>query len=97
MNDKLPGIDTPACRRAVERANAHGAGPLPVDGYQQTVDLCGHVANGWLFRFGVVCNLNIPEVEQESFAGAAGCLVTNDGQVRDLPGPVLMDMLRALE
>lgn len=78
------------------RAQAHGAGPLPVDGYQQIVELCGRVASGWLFRYRIICNLDIPVLEQELFAGSVGCLVADDGQVRDLSGPMFMDMLHTL-
>lgn len=96
MDDHFPCIDASTCSQALRCAQAHGAGPLAVDGYQQTVELCGRIASGWLFRYRVVCNLNVPVEEQESFAGAAGCLVTDDGQVKDLSGPVFMDMVRSL-
>lgn len=85
------------CRAAYSRAQDHGAGPLPVDGYQQTVELCGRVASGWLFRYRIICSLDLPAHEQESFAGAAGCLVADDGQICDLPGPIFIDMLQTLE
>ena len=67
-----------------------------MEGYEQTVEWCGRVAGGWLFRYRIFCNLEIALHEQECFAGAAGCLVTDDGQVKDLPGPLFMDMLRTL-
>lgn len=79
--------------RAFNRAQAHGAGPLPVEGYHQTVELCGRVTGGWLFRYRIICSLDIPAHDQASFAGALGCLVADDGEVRDLSGPMFMDML----
>jgi hypothetical protein len=96
MDDHFPCLDASKYCMALRCAQAHGAGPLAVDGYQQAVELCGHIASGWLFRYRVVCNLNIPAQEQEFFAGAAGCLVTDDGQVEDLSGPVFMDMVLSL-
>lgn len=36
---------------AYNLAQTHGARPLSVDGYHQTVELCGRVACGWLFRY----------------------------------------------
>lgn len=82
--------------KAYVRAQAHGAGTLSVDGYQQTVEFCGRLPNGWLFRYRIVCSLDIPAHEQELFAGAAGCLVADDGQVHDLSGPMFMDVLLSL-
>lgn len=83
--------------KAYVRAQAHGSGPLSVEGYQQTVEVCGRLPSGWLFRYRIVCSLDIPAHEQELFAGAAGCLVADDGQVHDLLYPMFMDMLRSLE
>jgi len=81
---------------AYNLAQAHGARALSVDGYHQTVELCGRVACGWLFRYRIICSLEIPAHDQESFAGAVGCLVADDGEIRDLSGPMFMDMLHML-
>ena len=35
-------------------------------------------------------------INQESFAGAVGCLVADDGEIRDLSGPMFIDMLHML-
>ena len=37
--------------------------------------------------------MDIPTHDQESFAGAVGCLVADDGEIRDLSGQMFMDML----
>ncbi|UVL83859.1 hypothetical protein LOY35_27485 [Pseudomonas sp. B21-028] len=95
MKKELSGSES-TYSAADRRAQDHGAGPLAVEGYQQVVELCGRVADGWLFRYRIHCSLNIPAHEQESFAGAAGCLVADDGLVRDLSGPMFMDMLRTV-
>ena len=81
---------------AYNLAQAHGARPLSVDGYHQTVEMCGRVACGWLFRYRIICSVDIPEHDQESFAGALGCLVADDGEISDLSGPMFMDMLHML-
>jgi hypothetical protein len=81
---------------AYNLAQTHGARPLSVDGYHQTVELCGRVACGWLFRYRIICSLDIPAYDQESFAGAVGCLVADDGEIRDLSGPMFIDMLHML-
>ena len=67
--------------------------PMSVDGYHQTVELCGRVACGWLFCYRIICSMDIPTHDQESFAGAVGCLVADDGEIRDLSGQMFMDML----
>lgn len=92
-----PSPDESTYRAAYRVAQDHGAGPLSVDGYHQTVEPCGRVAGGWLFRYIVHCSLEIPVDEQDSFAGAAGCFVADDGAVRDLSGPMFMDTLCKLE
>ena len=78
---------------AYNLAHAHGARPLSVDGYHQTVELCGRVACGWLFRYRIISSLDILAHDQESFAGAVGCLIADNGEIRDLSGPMFMDML----
>jgi hypothetical protein len=89
-------LDESSYRAAYRVAQHHGAGPLSVDGYHQTVEPCGRVAGGWLLRYIVHCSLDIAVDEQESFAGAAGCFVAGDGAVRDLSGPMFMDTLCTL-
>lgn len=78
---------------AYNLSQAHGARPLSLDGYHQTVELCGRVACGWLFGSRIISSLDIPAHDQESFAGAVGCLVADDGEIHDLSGPMFMDML----
>ncbi|WP_421546691.1 hypothetical protein [Pseudomonas sp. QD4] len=95
MHEDLANNDIQALNAATRLAAVHGAGPLGIDGYEQVVELCGRVAQGWLFRYRVVCRLNIASEDQELFAGAAGCVVTDEGQVRDLPGPAFMEVLLA--
>lgn len=95
MNNESPRSES-TYSAAYRRAQDHGGALLPVDGYQQTVEPCGRVASGWLFRYRIICSLDIPVHEQESFAGAAGCLVNDDGLIRDLSGPVFMEMLHTL-
>jgi len=92
-----PSPDASTYRAAYRVAQDHCAGPLSVDGYHQTVEPCGRVAGGWLFRYIVHCSLEIPVDEQDSFAGAAGCFVADDGAVRDLSGPMFIDTLCKLE
>lgn len=78
---------------AYNLAQAHGALPMSVDGYHHTVELCGRVACGWLFCYRIICSMDIPAHDQESFAGAVGCLIADDGEIRDLSGQMFMDML----
>lgn len=54
---------------------------------------CGRVACGWLFCYRIICSMDIPAHDQESFAGAVGCLIADDGEIRDLSGQMFMDML----
>lgn len=95
MHEDPASHDIQALNAATRLATAHGAGPLGLDGYEQVVELCGRVAQGWLFRYRVVCRLNIASEDQELFAGAVGCVVTDEGQVTDVPGPAFMPMLLA--
>ena len=96
MNNQSSQRESTGSSTAYNLAQAHGARPLSVDGYHQTVELCGRVACGWLFRYKIICSLDIPAHDQESFAGAVGCLVADDGEIRDLSGPMFMDMLHML-
>ncbi|KQM46486.1 hypothetical protein ASE80_17175 [Pseudomonas sp. Leaf15] len=56
----------------------------------------GRVACGWLFRYKIIGSLDIPAHDQTSFAGAVGSLVADKGEIRDLSGPIFMDMLHML-
>jgi hypothetical protein len=94
--ENAPSLNESIYRAAYRLAQEHGAGPLAVDGYHQAVEPCGRVAGGWLFRYIVHCSLEIPVDERESFAGAAGCFVADNGAVRDLSGPMFMETLCTL-
>jgi hypothetical protein len=83
--------------RAKVLAEAHGSFPLEVDGYRQTVIFRGRVPRGWLFGYRIVCDLNIPVEEQELFAGAGGCLVTDGGQLFDLAVPDFVGLAHELD
>lgn len=49
----------------------------PANGYRVTRRDPIKVETGWYFDYGVVCELDIPEEDQEKFAGAFGFVVDN--------------------
>ncbi|WP_146749634.1 MULTISPECIES: hypothetical protein [unclassified Pseudomonas] len=89
-------LDKSTYRAAYRVAQNHGAGPLSVDGYYQTVEPCGGLASGWLFRYMIHYSLEISVDEQASFAGAAGCFFADGGAVQDLSGPMFINRLCTL-
>jgi len=53
--------------------------PKLLDHYNQlTFERIQKVEHGWFFNYKVICKLDIPETEQEKFAGALGFVVNND-------------------
>lgn len=79
-------------------ATAHvGRARLDHPDYRLGFELFGLIGDEWLFAYRIHCVKDIPEEEQERFAGAGGFLVSAQGKVRDLSVPMFIDAERKVE
>ena len=62
--------------------------------YRLEFELSGRVGDEWLFAYRIQCLKDIPQEEQEQFAGAGGFLVSAKGDVRDLSVPMFIEAER---
>jgi len=78
------------------RIAADHAARVPLDhpDYRLEFELSGHVGDEWLFAYRIHCLKDIPQEEQERFAGAGGFLVSAKGEVRDLSVPMFIEAER---
>ena len=87
-----------AKEEALRIATAHVARvPLHHPNYRLGFELSGSIGNEWLFAYRIHCVKDIPEEEQERFAGAGGFLVSEQGEVRDLSVPMFIEAERLLQ
>ena len=78
-------------------AEQHAATLLSDDPeYRMGVVSRGKVVDGWLFSYQIRCLKDIPPDQWAKFAGAAGLVVTAQGAVRDLNGPMYFDAEKRL-
>lgn len=79
---------------AEDRARDHIAGkPAPAEGYRLAHSTPVVVATGWYFDYVIVCDVDIPEAEQEKFAGAYGFLVDREsGSVSEISHSQWVDL-----
>jgi len=81
-----------AKERALVIAADHAAQTkLDYPDYRLGFELSGQVGDAWLFAYRLECLKDIPQEEQEQFAGAGGFLVSAQGDVRDLSVPMFID------
>jgi len=84
-----------AKEEALRIATTHvGRAPLDHPDYRLGFELSGSIGNEWLFAYRIHCIKDIPEEEQEHFAGAGGFLVSAQGEVRDLSVPMCIEAER---
>ena len=87
-----------AKEEALRIATAHVACvPFHHPDYRLGFELSGSIGDQWLFAYRIHCVKEIPEDEQERFAGAGGFLVSTQGEVRDLSVPMFIEAERKLE
>jgi hypothetical protein len=70
-----------ARRRAMQHLLAE---PLPHPDYQYRLGDGRRLDEGWYFDYAIACVRDIPAEQQEAFAGAAGFIVEDSGEVRDV-------------
>jgi hypothetical protein len=84
-----------AKHEALRIATDHAArAPLDHPDYRLGFELSGRVGDEWLFAYRIHCLKDIPQEEQEPFAGAGGFLVSSRGEVRDLSVPMFIEAER---
>lgn len=82
---------------ALRIATAHVARvPAHHPDYRLECELSGFIEGEWLFAYRTRCLKDIPEEEQERFAGAGGFFVSAQGEVRDLSVPMFIEAERKL-
>ena len=82
---------------ALRMAAAHVAGvPLEHPHYRLGFELSGTIDDGWLFAYRLDCVQDIPEEEQECFAGAAGFIVSARGDLCELSVPLFIEAQQKL-